>query len=317
MTEGDDADRAGRDPAPAVTRSIRLLEVLADAGRPLTLTELASALGLAKSSTANLCLALEAARMVERAPQGYRLGLRTAELGGAFAAQFNQVREFYAVCDASDVLRGELVQVALLDGADALYIARHEGRSRCASARRSARLPAALSATGRALLSTLDDDAVIALLGVGAEFPALTENSPRTLDALLRASRACPRAGWALDAEESFPASSGSPFPSRAGRRAIRSSPSASASPPRRPPTPVSRRRRRPAGGRASAHESVQCGRGARLTASGGGSGGNSVQDIEQRPVGWYGGSQTSSVTSEPIEGDGRDHDPHRCGRQA
>ena len=59
--------------------------------------------------------------------------------------------------------------------------------------------------TGRALLSTLDDDAVIALLGVGAEFPALTENSPRTLDALReRLARARER-GWALDAEESFP----------------------------------------------------------------------------------------------------------------
>ncbi|PZU27051.1 MAG: transcriptional regulator [Microbacterium sp.] len=206
MTEGEDADRAGRDPAPAVTRSVRLLEVLADAGRPLTLTELASALGLAKSSTANLCLALEAARMVERAPQGYRLGLRTAELGGAFAAQFNQVREFYAVCDASDVLRGELVQIALLDGVDALYIARHErAQSMRIGTPLGSRLPAALSATGRALLSTLDDDAVIALLGVGAEFPALTENSPRTLDALReRLARARER-GWALDAEESFP----------------------------------------------------------------------------------------------------------------
>jgi hypothetical protein len=103
MTDDLD-DRAARDPAPAVTRGIRLLELLADAGRPLTLTEIAAALGLAKSSTANLCLALEAARMIERGAQGYRLGLRTAELGGAFAAQFNQVREFYGVCDASPVL---------------------------------------------------------------------------------------------------------------------------------------------------------------------------------------------------------------------
>ncbi|GAA1650381.1 IclR family transcriptional regulator [Microbacterium flavum] len=201
----DDADRIGRDPAPAVTRSIRLLEVLADAAHPLTLTELATALGLAKSSTANLCLALEAARMVERVPQGYRLGLRTAELGGAFAAQFNQVREFYAVCDASEVLSGELVQVALLDGSDALYIARHEGaRSLRIGTPLGSRLPAALSATGRALLSTLGDDAVTALLGEDAAFPALTENSPRTLDALRERLDAARRRGWALDAEESF-----------------------------------------------------------------------------------------------------------------
>ncbi|MDJ1113360.1 IclR family transcriptional regulator [Microbacterium dauci] len=199
----DDSDRTGRDPAPAVTRSIRLLEMLADSGRPMTLTELASALGLAKSSTANLCLALEAARMVERVAQGFRLGIRTAELGGAFAEQFNQVREFYAVCDASEVLRGELVQVALLDGADALYIARHEGSTRIGTPLGS-RLPAALSATGRALLSTLDDAQVTSLLGEGATFPPLTEHTTRTLPGLLELLAQARDRGWAVDAEESF-----------------------------------------------------------------------------------------------------------------
>lgn len=205
MTDDID-DRTGRDPAPAVTRGIRLLGLLADARRPLNLTELAAGLGLAKSSTANLCLALEAARMIERTAQGYRLGLRAAELGGAFAAQFNQVREFYAVCDSSPVLAPELVQVAILDGADALYIARHEGsRSLRIGTPLGSRLPAALSATGRAMLSTFSDAEVTALLGPGAVFPAATENSTRDLAGLLgRLSEARAR-GWALDAEESFP----------------------------------------------------------------------------------------------------------------
>lgn len=204
MTD-DDGDRTGRDPAPAVTRSIRLLGVLAESDTPMTLTELAAALGLAKSSTANLCLALEAAGMVDRVAQGYRLGLRTAELGGAFAGQFNQVREFYAVCDASDVLRRELVQVALLDGADALYIARHEGsRALRIGTPLGSRLPAALSATGRALLSTLDDAEVTALVGEDATFPALTEHTTRTLPGLLERLAQARERGWAVDAEESF-----------------------------------------------------------------------------------------------------------------
>lgn len=203
MTDAD--DRTSRDPAPAVTRSIRLLELLADAGRPMNLTELAGALGLAKSSTANLCLALEAARMVERGARGYRLGLRTAELGGAFAAQFNQVREFYGVCDASPVLGAELVQVAILDGSDALYIARHEGsRSLRIGTPLGSRLPAALTATGRAMLSTLTDDEVTALLGADAVFPAVTENSTRDLPGLLQRLAEARARGWALDAEESF-----------------------------------------------------------------------------------------------------------------
>ncbi|MGF6823212.1 DNA-binding IclR family transcriptional regulator [Microbacterium sp. ZKA21] len=201
----DDDAREGRDPAPAVTRSIRLLGLLADAGGPRTLTELAGDLGLAKSSTANLCLALEAGGMIERTVQGYRLGLRTAELGGAFAAQFNQIREFYRVCESSEILKTELVQVALLDGSDALYLARHEGSgSLRLGTPLGSRLPAALSATGRALLATMTDDEVTALLGADATFPAITERSTTTMSGLLEALATARRRGWALDAEESF-----------------------------------------------------------------------------------------------------------------
>ncbi|WP_309065766.1 IclR family transcriptional regulator [Microbacterium sp.] len=202
---GEDESTQGRDPAPAVTRSIRLLGLLAEAGGPRTLTELAGELGLAKSSTANLCLALEAGGMVERTAQGYRLGLRTAELGGAFAAQFNQVREFYSVCEASPVLSSELVQVAMLDGTDALYLARHEGsRSVRLGTPLGSRLPAPLSATGRALLSAMSDEEVTALLGADAVFPALTERSTTTLAGLLDVLAAARRRGWALDMEESL-----------------------------------------------------------------------------------------------------------------
>ncbi len=225
MTDDLD-DRATRDPAPAVTRGIRLLELLAEARRPLTLTEIAAALGLAKSSTANLCLALEAARMIERGAQGYRLGLRTAELGGAFAAQFNQVREFYGVCDASPILAGELVQVAILDGADALYIARHEGsRAVRIGTPLGSRLPAALSATGRAMLSTLSDAEVTELVGADAVF----RRSPMRRRAISQGCcgvwPTCASAAGLWMPRSRYPESSGWPCPWRAGRPAIRSWP--------------------------------------------------------------------------------------------
>ncbi|WP_347345457.1 IclR family transcriptional regulator C-terminal domain-containing protein [Microbacterium sp.] len=202
VDDGD--DRAGRDPAPAVTRAIRLLGLLADARHPLTLTEIASELALAKSSTANLCLALESARMIERVAAGYRLGMRTAELGGAFASQFTQIRELYTVCEASPVLADELVQMAILDGCDTLYLARYEGaHSARLGAPLGSRLPAALTGAGRALLMRLDDAEVTALLADAAPFPALTEHSTRDLDGLLARLDAARARGWALDEEES------------------------------------------------------------------------------------------------------------------
>ncbi|KSU53255.1 IclR family transcriptional regulator [Microbacterium enclense] len=201
----DEAGAVTRDPAPAVGRSIRLLGLLAEAGRALTLTELAAGLGLAKSSTANLCLSLEAERMIERSPLGYRLGIRTAELGGAFAAQFNQVREFYAVCETSPVLASELVQVAVLDDTDALYLARYEGsRSVRLGTPLGSRLPAALSATGRALLMTRGDDDVRAMLSAGRPLPQLTSHSTIDVEAVLVKIAAARERGWSVDDEESF-----------------------------------------------------------------------------------------------------------------
>lgn len=88
--------------------------------------------------------------------------MRTAELGGAFASQFTQIREFYSVCESSPVLASELVQMVILDDRDALYLARYEGaHSSRVGAPLGSRLPAALTGAGRALLMRLDDAHVL------------------------------------------------------------------------------------------------------------------------------------------------------------
>lgn len=205
-TSSESPDRRDRDPAPAVSRALRILTCLADAeGVPMTLSDIARALGLAKSSTANLCAALEEGAMVERDAGGYRLGRRTAELGGAFAQQFNQVREFYRVVAASVVLQREVVQIAMLDGVDALYLARHEGRSpHRLGTPLGSRLPAPLSATGVALLARFDDREVRTLLAPAEPFPRLTATSITTVDELLPLLRQAREQGFAVDRGGSF-----------------------------------------------------------------------------------------------------------------
>ncbi|WP_157155687.1 IclR family transcriptional regulator [Diaminobutyricimonas sp. LJ205] len=205
MTDAHTADRSERDPAPAVTRSLRILTLLAEAeGAPMTLSDIARALGIAKSSTANLVAVLEDGQMLQRVPRGYLLGRRTAELGGAFAMQFNQIREFFNVCEASAVLRTEVVQIVMLDGTDSVYLSRHEGRRRYQlGTPLGSRLPAALSASGNALLMRLEDDDIIDLLGPTAPFPKLTEQSIVDLDGLLANVRAARKRGYAIDANGS------------------------------------------------------------------------------------------------------------------
>ncbi|MGG5174372.1 IclR family transcriptional regulator [Pseudarthrobacter sp. J1763] len=202
-TGADVEERTTRDPAPAVSRSLKILGILAAAAGPLTLTEIATALGLAKSSTMNLCLALEEGSMIQRVPTGYQLGRRNAELGGAYAAQFNQIREFYSVCEASPVLRHEVVQVAMLDDHDALYLARHEGsRTVRFGTPLGSRIHAAFSATGNALLMMLDDAQVTEIMANQVPFPRTSPHGVKDLPELLGRLAVARERGWTLDPGE-------------------------------------------------------------------------------------------------------------------
>ena len=67
--------------------------------------------------------------MISRTATGYVLGRRTVDLGGAYIAHFNQIREFYNYCTASPLLNHEVLQIAMLNSAEVLYLARHEGHA--------------------------------------------------------------------------------------------------------------------------------------------------------------------------------------------
>ena len=72
-------------PAPAVTRAAAVLEALAaSATGRLTLSDLARELGIPKSSTSNLLLALEEARLINRQGAEFTLGRKLVELGAAY-----------------------------------------------------------------------------------------------------------------------------------------------------------------------------------------------------------------------------------------
>src|SRR6266511_446615 len=117
--------------APAVTRAAAIIDALAESpADPTPLSDLARRLGLPKSSVANICGALVEARLIRRAGAGFMLGRRLAELGGAYLATVDQVQEFYELSDQLPVASEETTQMALLDGLEVTYVARHDGRRR-------------------------------------------------------------------------------------------------------------------------------------------------------------------------------------------
>ena len=196
-----------RSPAPAVTRALSILRLLADSrGEPISLADIARGIGAAKSSTSNLCQALEEDEMIARRPTGYVLGRRNVELGGAFIAQFNQLREFYLFCESAPLLSQEVVQIAMLHDTDAVYLARHEGRATMRlTASIGSRFPAAPTAIGNALLTRLSDAEIVERFRGSQHFPQLTETSVRTVPALLGKVRAARECGYAVDDSEVHP----------------------------------------------------------------------------------------------------------------
>jgi DNA-binding IclR family transcriptional regulator len=200
---GSDGDGS---PAPAVTRAAAILDALeAAGGEPLGVSDLARSLGIAKSSTSHLCQALEDARLIQRRENGYVLGRRTIELAGAYLAGFDEVRSFYELCARTAALRQHVVQIAMLDGIDVLYLARYEGRSHFRMAANiGERFPAALTATGQALLAALPPAEVTRRFRC-VDIPHLTESSLSGLSALQGRLSKTRRDGYAFDDEGVHP----------------------------------------------------------------------------------------------------------------
>jgi DNA-binding IclR family transcriptional regulator len=183
MVDGD-VDKGAL--APAVVKAVKILDLLASSpGRAKALSDIARELGIAKSSTSNLCASLEDGGLVRRTEGGYLLGRRAVELGSAYLAGFDQIREFYRICEESEVLRQQLVQIAMLDGARVLYLAVYEGRERFPlSASVGDRYPASATAVGTALLAELTDEQIAALYRDPAHLVSLTNRSTVDLASL-------------------------------------------------------------------------------------------------------------------------------------
>jgi len=189
--------------APAVTRAAAILDVLAENGNVAAgPSELARRLGLPKSSIANICTALADAGLVRRVGTGFTLGRKLAELGGAYLTSVDLVQEFYEVCTELPAGSEETVQLAVLDGIEMTYLARHDGKQPVRlTSQIGRRLPASVTATGKAALASIDETEVRRRYA-GQALPALTGRSLATLDALLDELAVIRERGYSMDDEE-------------------------------------------------------------------------------------------------------------------
>lgn len=188
---------------PAITRAMAILDLVADAGQSgLSVPEIAKAMELPKSSTANICAALEAEGMLRRSDGRLALGRRVLSLAGDYLRSADQLAEFYELCRRSRLISREAARLAVLDGTDVLYLARYEGTSPIRlTANIGDRFPAHVTATGKAVLSTLPEE-VVEDRYRGKAFVAFTHKSLKSTSDLLSDLRASKRRGYFMDDEE-------------------------------------------------------------------------------------------------------------------
>jgi IclR family KDG regulon transcriptional repressor len=164
---------------PAVIRTLNILELFLD--RPqLSAREVTERLDLPRTTVHELLVTLVARSYliaVPGQPVQYRLGMPLFQLGAAFAGQLDLVREAQSVARDVAAACDEAVHVAVLDGADVIYLVKidstHPVRMVSGVGRR---LPAHCTAVGKILLSGLDQPGLDAVLMKGA-LPGMTSDS--------------------------------------------------------------------------------------------------------------------------------------------
>jgi DNA-binding IclR family transcriptional regulator len=190
----------------SVQKAARLLCAFSREEREFGVRELARRLGLGKSATHRLLATLAAEHLVEqdRTTGRYRLGLKIYELG-TLVPTHRDLHEAAAVCidELHDRTR-ETVQVAVLDGAEVVYIERREGaRTLRTFDRFGHRNYASCTATGKVLLAWLPQAERGRLLA--GDLPARTRFSITDPAELLEQLERARRLGYAENVQETDP----------------------------------------------------------------------------------------------------------------
>lgn len=187
---------------PALVRAIAVLDAIADAHEPLTLAALTVRVALPKSTVLGICATLvHGGLLVRRSDGAYQLGIHLVDLAQKYLAKSDITSAFVGSFDTLPAMPEETVVLSVLDGRDVVYVAARNGTHGLSLHYRiGMRLPATCTASGKALLASLSDEAIAERFGGSLE--TLTERSIVSLPQLLDELSLAREQGFAQDREE-------------------------------------------------------------------------------------------------------------------
>jgi DNA-binding IclR family transcriptional regulator len=201
-------DLAAPGGVPAARQALAVLLAMARLPGPVPAAALARDLGLPRSTTYHLLTELVRAGFVVHLPEErrYGLGVSAFELGSAYLRQEPLARLARPVLGRLVDAVGQSAHLAVLHGREVLYVVEERAPGRPPLVTDvGVRLPAQLTASGRAVLAHLPPAHVRALFPDAAAFVDRHGTGPRTLSELRRVLGAVRTAGYATEDGEVTP----------------------------------------------------------------------------------------------------------------
>ncbi len=196
LTEGVTAIR----PVPALVRATRILDALSRDGRPQGISALARSLELPKSTVHGICRTLaELGLLLRVGPTQFTMGPHVLGWANAFQSQSDLTVEFTRVWDELQAFPRDTVTLSVLSGTDVLYLGCRNGVNALGvSFKVGMRLPAPFTATGKAMLATMQESRVRTIFAESWPAP-MSPTSVRNVDALLNELETTRQRGFAVD----------------------------------------------------------------------------------------------------------------------
>jgi IclR family pca regulon transcriptional regulator len=188
----------------ALGRGLRILEAFTETAPSLSLTELAQAVDLDKSTVFRFAHTLEALGYLYRDAESkrYRPGVRILRLGMAALNSLGLQDLAGPFLKALSLESGETTNMSVRDGSEIVYIARNPTQQIVnINLHVGSRLPVYCTSMGKAQLIDLSRQELVALLGRGP-FAARAPNTITHLDQLLAELESVRHGGYAINDEE-------------------------------------------------------------------------------------------------------------------
>lgn len=200
-TERSEVEQVSRKQASSsVLKALDTIDVLAKAGTPLTLSELAERLDRPLPSVHRLLRTLALRQYVENVDGKYRLTLKLFEIGSSVVSSIDVVAEARPICEGLCQSLEETINMAIRSGLSVVYVMKLESsRSLRLISQLGMHVPLYCTAMGKVLVAyDPDRDSLVDQL----TFEPRTKNTLTDRAAFEKALRAVERNGYAVDNEE-------------------------------------------------------------------------------------------------------------------